>query len=424
MHPTFVTCESVTRGHPDKVCDTISDAILDAYLAIDPRARVAVETLAKSNTIFLAGEISASPDAAVDLEGVVRSTVKSIGYRDPRFGFCGDTAEILTRIERQSPDIARGVDTPLERRGEGDSPSREIEKESLPPLQSAARAPGAGEGPPPPSLGAGDQGIVFGYATDETPEMLPLALVLAHKLARGLEEARVSGRIPYLRPDGKAQVTLRYGEGEPRVAALVLSSQHDPDVPRDRLTADLRREVIARAVPERLLTRETQLLLNPTGQFVLGGPAADTGLTGRKIIVDSYGGVARHGGGAFSGKDPTKVDRSGAYAARFAAKNLVAAGLAHEVEISVAYAIGVAHPLAVTLDSRGTGAVPDEILREAVCALIDLRPGAILRALNLRRPIYTQTAAYGHFGRDDLDLPWEKTSLAPKFRSFVEERAG
>ncbi len=392
MKSTIITSESVTKGHPDKVCDSISDAILDAYLRQDPYARVAVETVVKNNTVILAGEISSSANVRID--EVVRQTINQIGYDREELGFSGDKAEIIVRLDRQSPDIAMGVDCALEVR----------EKETE--LQ----------------LGAGDQGMVFGYATNETPEYMPLPLSLAHKLAKRLTLVRENGTIPYLRPDGKTQVSVEYQNEVPAyVDAVVVSTQHEPDISQEKIKDDILREVIYPVIGRQWISEQMKILVNPTGRFVIGGPAGDSGLTGRKIIVDTYGGAARHGGGAFSGKDPTKVDRSAAYAARYAAKNIVAAGLAKKAEIQIAYAIGVANPVSVSVDTFGTGVVEENVLQDAVFSLIDLRPGAIIQNLNLRRPIYTQTAAYGHFGRNDLELPWEKTDLAEKFKSFVKE---
>ena len=393
MGAFIFTSESVTKGHPDKVCDIISDTILDAYLAKDPNARVAVETMVKNNTVLLAGEVSSSE--SVQPEAVVRQAIKSIGYDDEALGFNGDTAEIILRIDRQSPDIARGVDRALEMRAtEGEA-----------------------------ELGAGDQGMVFGYASDETPELMPLPVSLAHRLAKRLTEVRENGTLPYLRPDGKTQVSVLYKDDKPAGAeTIVVSCQHDPEVSQESIREDVIRRVIGPVVPQSLLSDKTKIYVNPTGRFVIGGPAGDSGLTGRKIIVDTYGGAARHGGGAFSGKDPTKVDRSAAYAARYAAKNIVAAGLAKKCEIQIAYAIGVAEPVSVNVSTFGTGSVPDAALQKAVLALFDLRPGAIIRELRLRRPIYAKTAAYGHFGREDLDAPWEKTDLAQKLKEYLGGR--
>lgn len=393
MKSFIFTSESVTKGHPDKVSDIISDSILDAYLEKDPTSRVAVETVVKNNTIILVGEISSA--ISIDSERVVRQAIRDIGYTREELGFNADTAELILRLDRQSPDIAQGVDRAME--------IRNTEKEA--------------------ELGAGDQGMVFGYAVDETPERMPLPVSLAHRLAKRLTQVREDGVFPYLRPDGKTQVSVRYeGERPAGVDTIVVSTQHDPDVTQERIRDDIVREVITPVIPGQWLDGNTKILINPTGRFVIGGPAGDSGLTGRKIIVDTYGGASRHGGGAFSGKDPTKVDRSGAYAARYVAKNIVAGGLAKKVEIQIAYAIGVASPVSISVNTFNTGTVPDEVLQEAVSAVVDLRPGAIIHNLNLRRPIYAQTAAYGHFGREELNLPWEKTDLARVLKTYVEEK--
>ena len=392
MKPFIFTSESVTKGHPDKVSDMISDSILDAYLAKDPASRVAVETVVKNNTVMLVGEISSS--AEIDTEQVVRQAIRDIGYTKETFGFNADTAEIISRLDRQSPDIAQGVDRALE--------IRETQEEA--------------------ELGAGDQGMMFGYATDETAEFMPLAISLAHQLAKKLTQVREDHTLPYLRPDGKTQMSVKYEKEVPTgIDTIVVSTQHDPEVSQEQIREDIIREVIEPVIPKEWYRDNIKILVNPTGRFVIGGPVGDSGLTGRKIIVDTYGGSARHGGGAFSGKDPTKVDRSAAYAARYIAKNIVAAGLAKKAEIQLAYAIGVASPVSVNVNTFGTGTVSDETLPEAISALVDLRPGAIIQHLNLRRPIYAQTAAYGHFGRTDLDLPWEKTDLASKLKAYVEE---
>ena len=378
------TSESVTEGHPDKMCDQISDAILDAIIAEDPNARVACETATTTGLVIVLGEITTS--TYVDFQRVVRDTVRDIGYTRSDYGFDYETCGTLVSIKEQSPDIAQGVNDALEVRGERIS---------------------VGE------LGAGDQGMMFGFACRETPELMPLPIALAHRMARRLAEARKSGQLPYLRPDGKTQVTVEYQHGKPvRVRTVVLSAQHDPDVRMDRLREEVIASVIMPTIPAELRDKDPVMHVNPTGRFVLGGPMGDAGLTGRKIIVDSYGGMARHGGGAFSGKDPTKVDRSGAYAARWVAKNVVAAGLADRFEIEVAYGIGIAHPLSVSIESFGTNHVPDEQIETLIARNFDLRPAAIISALDLRRPIYRQTAAYGHFGRLDLDLPWERTDKA------------
>jgi len=393
MRATIFTSESVTKGHPDKVCDIISDSLLDAYLKEDPYARVAAETVVKNNTVILAGEISS--DAYIDAERVVRDAIRGIGYDREELGFNADTVEIISRLDRQSPDIAQGVDNALETR------NTDIN-----------------------DIGAGDQGIMFGYATDETPEYMPLALSLAHKLAKRLTDVREDGTLPYLRPDGKTQVSVLYEGEEPvGIDTILISTQHNPDISLERIREDLIREVITPVIPPEWLDEKVKILINPTGRFVIGGPVGDSGLTGRKIIVDTYGGAARHGGGAFSGKDPTKVDRSAAYAARYIAKNIVAAGLAKKAEIQIAYAIGIAHPVSVRVDTFGTGSVSDEVLQDAVSALEDLRPAAIIERFDLRRPIYAATAAYGHFGRTDIKLPWENTDLAERLKIYVRECA-
>ncbi|HXI45708.1 MAG TPA: methionine adenosyltransferase [Candidatus Acidoferrales bacterium] len=378
------TSESVTEGHPDKMCDQISDAILDAIIRDDPDARVACETATTTGLVVVLGEITTS--TYVDFQAVVRDTVKDIGYTSSSYGFDYETCGTLISIKEQSPDIKQGVDAALETRGE------------KVPLEE---------------LGAGDQGMMFGFACRETPELMPLPIALAHRMARRLAEARKSGQLPFLRPDGKTQVTVEYSHGVPvAVKTIVVAAQHDPDVQLDRLRDDIIEAVVMPTVPRTLRPSEPVIHVNPTGRFVVGGPMGDAGLTGRKIIVDSYGGMARHGGGCFSGKDPTKVDRSGAYAARWVAKNVVAAGLADRFELEIAYAIGIAKPLSLSIETFGTGKIADEEIVRLIDRHFDLRPAAIIQALDLRRPIYRQTAAYGHFGRPDLDLPWERTDKA------------
>jgi len=379
------TSESVTEGHPDKLADQISDAILDAILAQDPEARVACETTVTTGLVMVVGEITT--ECYVDIPHIVRQTVKEIGYTRAKFGFDGDTCAVITAIDEQSPDIALGVNQALEAK-EGATDPLEI-------------------------IGAGDQGMMFGFACDETPELMPMPITLAHKLCRRLAEVRKKGELTYLRPDGKSQVTVQYEDGRPvRVDTVVVSAQHRPDVPMERIRQDIRERVIEAVIPPGFLDDRTRIYVNPTGRFVVGGPQGDAGLTGRKIIVDTYGGYARHGGGAFSGKDPTKVDRSASYAARYVAKNLVAAGLATKCEVQLAYAIGIARPLAIYVDTFGTGVIPDQELARLVQEHFDLRPAAIIRDLDLRRPIYRPLAAYGHFGRTDLDAPWERTDKA------------
>lgn len=381
------TSESVTEGHPDKICDQISDSILDAILAKDPNARVACETSVTTGLVLVAGEITTN--TYVDIQKLVRETIREIGYDRAKFGFDADTCGVITAIGEQSADIALGVDQALEAR-EGKMTDAEIE-----------------------AIGAGDQGLMFGFACNETPELMPLPISMAHKLARRLTEVRKNNTLSYLRPDGKTQVTVEYDGDKPvRIDTIVISTQHAPEVSLEQIKQDLMEHVIKPVVPANLLDGETKYFINPTGRFVIGGPQGDAGLTGRKIIVDTYGGYARHGGGAFSGKDPTKVDRSGAYAARYVAKNIVAAGLADKCEVQVAYAIGVAQPVSIAVDTFGTGTISEEDLVKLVRKHFDLRPAGIIKQLDLRRPIYKQTAAYGHFGRNDLNVPWERTDKA------------
>ena len=395
MERHLFTSESVTEGHPDKMCDQISDAILDALMEQDPMSRVACETCTTTGLVMVMGEITTN--AYVDIQKIVRDTVREIGYTRGKYGFDADTCGVITAIDEQSADIALGVDRALEAK------ENKMSEEEI------------------AAIGAGDQGMMFGYASDETPELMPYPISLAHKLARKLTEVRKDGTLKYLRPDGKTQVTVEYDEnGTPkRLDAVVLSTQHDPDVTQEQIHEDIKKYVFDPIIPEGMVDENTKFFINPTGRFVIGGPHGDSGLTGRKIIVDTYGGMARHGGGAFSGKDCTKVDRSAAYAARYVAKNIVAAGIAKKCEIQLSYAIGVAHPTSIMVDTFGTGKLSDEKLVEIIRENFDLRPAGIIQMLNLRRPIYKQTAAYGHFGRTDVDLPWEKTDKAELLKSYL-----
>ena len=390
LNKQFFTSESVTEGHPDKICDQISDAVLDAILAQDPDARVACETCCTTGMVMIMGEISTS--CYVDIPSIARNVVLEIGYDRAKYGFDGTTCSVLTSIDEQSKDIALGVDHSLETKEGGEE-----------------------------NNGAGDQGMMFGYACDETPEYMPMPISLAHRLARRLTEVRKDGTLDYLRPDGKTQVTVEYENDRPkRVDTIVISTQHSDTVSLDTIREDLKKHVIDVIVDADMMDAETKVYINPTGRFVIGGPQGDSGLTGRKIIVDTYGGMARHGGGAFSGKDPTKVDRSAAYAARYVTKNIVAAGLARKCEIQLAYAIGVAQPVSVLADTFGTGVLPDEEIAEIVRKEFDLRPTAIIRTLELRKPIYRNLAAYGHFGRDDLQVKWESTEPAERLKAYVK----
>lgn len=394
MSKRLFTSESVTEGHPDKICDQISDAILDAIIAEDPTARVACETTCTTGIISIMGEITTS--CYVDFPKLAREVVLDIGYDRAKYGFDGTTCAVVTAIDEQSPDIAQGVNSGYENREEGGSDDEN-------------------------STGAGDQGMMFGYACDETPELMPMPISLAHKMAKRLTEVRKDGVLDYLRPDGKTQVTVEYEDDMPvRVDTVVVSSQHSPDVDIKKLREDIKREVILKTVPSNLIDENTKFFINPTGRFVVGGPNGDSGLTGRKIIVDTYGGYARHGGGAFSGKDPTKVDRSAAYASRWVAKNVVAAGLAKKCEVQLAYAIGVAHPVSIMVDTFGTNTVPEEKIEEAIAKVFDLRPHAIIKELDLRKPIYRKLAAYGHMGREDLGVSWEKTDKVNELKEAIK----
>ena len=395
MEKLLFTSESVTEGHPDKICDQISDAVLDALLAQDPMSRVACETAVTTGLVLVMGEITTK--AQIDIQTIVRETIREIGYDRAKYGFDCDTCGVIVALDKQSTDIAMGVDKALEAK-ENHMSDEEIE-----------------------AIGAGDQGMMFGYATNETPELMPYPISLAHKLARKLTEVRKNGTLPYLRPDGKTQVSVEYDEnGKPcRLEAVVLSTQHDENVSQEQIHEDIKKYVFDPVLPQDMIDDETKFFINPTGRFVIGGPNGDSGVTGRKIILDTYGGYARHGGGAFSGKDCTKVDRSAAYAARYVAKNIVAAGLAEKCEIQLSYAIGVARPTSIMVDTFGTGKLADDKLVEIIRENFDLRPAGIIKMLDLRRPIYKQTAAYGHFGRTDIDLPWEKTDKVDDLKKYL-----
>ena len=395
MEERIFTSESVTEGHPDKICDQISDAILDELIRQDPMSRVACETCITTGLVLVMGEVTS--EGYVDIQKVVRDTVREIGYNRAKYGFDADTCGVIVALDEQSKDIALGVDKALEAK------NGEMGEEDI------------------AAIGAGDQGLMFGYATNETPEYMPMPISLAHKLTKKLSEVRKNGTLPYLRPDGKSQVTVEYdGNGKPsRVNAVVVSSQHDPDVTQEQIHKDIKKYVIDTVIPAEMMTPSTKIFINPTGRFVIGGPNGDSGLTGRKIIVDTYGGYARHGGGAFSGKDCTKVDRSASYAARYVAKNIVAAGLADKIEIQVSYAIGVAEPTSISVDTFGTGKVSDDKMVEIIRANFDLRPAGIIKMLDLRRPIYKQTAAYGHFGRTDIDVTWERLDKVDVLKKYL-----
>ena len=404
----FFTSESVTEGHPDKVCDAISDAVLDACLEQDPNSRVACETAVTTGLVLIMGEITTQ--ANIDFQKIARDAIREIGYVDGAMGFNANTCAVMVAMDKQSPDIAMGVDKALEARGDANEDGAPIEALENNMTDEEIEA-----------IGAGDQGMMFGYATNQTPELMPYPIALAQKLSLQLATVRKNGTLPYLRPDGKTQVSVEYDEnGKPdRLEAIVVSTQHAPEVSQHQIHKDVRKYVIDPVIPEGMIDENTKIFINPTGRFVIGGPQGDSGLTGRKIIVDTYGGYASHGGGAFSGKDPTKVDRSAAYAARYIAKNIVAAGLADEVQIEVSYAIGVAQPMSITVDTRGTGKLSNAKIAEIIRENFDLRPAGIIKMLDLRRPIYKATAAYGHFGRTDVELPWEKTDKAEALKKYL-----